>query len=97
MQKGTEGVCECQLVSLQRHDQRGQGPSRNRRGEFQHRNEHGLFNNSVRTPLHSHHLHDHAFSALSVEFRVVDLLPWAEIQLPGGDRNNNLMMDQQAL
>ena len=47
--------------------------------------------------LFPHDLDDHTLSAPSVEFGIVDLLPRTEIQLSGGDRNDNFMMDQQAL
>src|SRR5512135_203309 len=47
--------------------------------------------------LLAQYLDHHALSPLTVELRVIDLLPGSEIQLPGRDRHDDLMMDQQAL
>ncbi len=43
------------------------------------------------------HFDEHPFAALAVEFGVVDLLPWTEIQLAVGDGNHHLMSDDQIL
>jgi len=47
--------------------------------------------------LFAHYLDNDAFRALPVEFRVIDLLPRPEIQLPIRHRNDHLMVNQQAL
>ena len=47
--------------------------------------------------LLTHHFDEHAFGALPVEFRVEDALPGPEIELPGGNGENDLMMDEQRL
>src|SRR5215813_14451264 len=45
----------------------------------------------------SHNLHDHALLTLPLEFGVEDPLPGAEIETACGDRNYDLMMNQQCL
>jgi hypothetical protein len=45
----------------------------------------------------AHDFNNDAFGALSVEFRVINLLPRSEIQLPGGHRHDHLVVNQQAL
>lgn len=45
--------------------------------------------------LFAHHFHDHAFISLSVELRVKDTLPAAQIELPGRYRNDHFMMNEQ--
>ena len=47
--------------------------------------------------LFAHYLNDHAFRALSIEFGVKDLLPWAEVQLALGDRQDDLAVDDDVL
>ena len=45
----------------------------------------------------AHDLNNDAFRAAAVEFRVIDLLPWTEIELPLGHGHDHLVVDQQAL
>jgi len=47
------------------------------------------------TPSLPHHFYNHPFPPLSVEFRVVDLLPGPEIQFAVGHGEKYFMMDQQ--
>ena len=47
--------------------------------------------------LFAHHFNDDAFRPLPVELGVINLLPGAEIQLPVGHRNDDLVMHEQAL
>jgi hypothetical protein len=47
--------------------------------------------------LLTHHFNDDAFGPLSVEFRVIDLLPWAEIEFARGNRNDDFMVNEKAL
>src|SRR5581483_128225 len=46
---------------------------------------------------HPHHLDDDPFPPLPVELSVENLLPRAEIELPGGDRQHDLMPHDRAL
>ena len=45
----------------------------------------------------AHYLYDHPLVALAIEFGVEDTLPWAEVQPPRSDWNDDLVMDQQRL
>jgi len=47
--------------------------------------------------LFAHGLDDHPLGPPAVEFGVVDLLPGSEIELALGDRNDDLVVHQQAL
>lgn len=47
--------------------------------------------------LLSHHLHDYTLVPLSVEFRVENALPRAEVEPSGGDWDDDLMVYQQGL
>ncbi len=45
--------------------------------------------------LFSHDFNDDSFVALPVEFGIENLLPWAEIEFPVGDRDDDLVMNDQ--
>src|SRR5467141_2480898 len=45
----------------------------------------------------AHYLDNDAFGALSVELRIINLLPRPEVERTGGHRDYHLMMHQQAL
>src|SRR5258708_5795783 len=45
--------------------------------------------------LFSHDFNDDSFVALAVEFGIENLLPWAEIEFPAGDRDDDFVMDDQ--
>jgi hypothetical protein len=47
--------------------------------------------------LFSHDFNDYFFVALAVEFGVENLLPWAEIEFPVGDRDDDFMVNDQRL
>src|SRR5579863_1623170 len=47
--------------------------------------------------LLAHHFHNDSLVPLTVELGVENPLPSAEIQSPGGDRNDDLMMYEQRL
>jgi len=47
--------------------------------------------------LLTHHLENHSFSPLPIEFGVVDLLPGSEIEFTLGHWHYHLVMHQQAL
>jgi hypothetical protein len=51
----------------------------------------------LKYPSLSHHFDDDPLPTLSVEFRVIDLLPWPEVELPLRDGGKDLMMRYQAL
>src|SRR5216684_2120018 len=45
--------------------------------------------------LFSHDFNDYFLVALAVEFRVENLLPWAEVEFPVGDRDDDLVVNDQ--
>src|SRR5258708_35279856 len=47
------------------------------------------------TCLFSHYLNDDSFVALAVEFGVENLLPWAEVEFPVGDRDDDFVVNDQ--
>src|ERR1043166_3636855 len=44
-----------------------------------------------------HHFDNHAFVTLSVEFRIEDSLPCAQVEFSRRDRHNHFVMDEQRL
>jgi hypothetical protein len=50
----------------------------------------------ARGTLLAHYFNDDAFLPLTVEFRIINLLPWSEIQFPERDRENDFVVDDQA-
>jgi hypothetical protein len=45
--------------------------------------------------LFSHHFNNDSLVALAVELGIEDLLPGAEVEFPAGDRDDDLVVDDQ--
>jgi hypothetical protein len=56
-----------------------------------------LYINPKRPRSLAHHFHDHPLVALAVEFGIEDPLPGSQVEFALGDRNDDLVVDEQRL